>query len=201
MPPPVVKSDDFYFSTPIEHKLYQISAISGKCKPVMQIIFPAKFGIRNDVLAIKETKQMDSILKTKWFTENTILSLENVQLDEKKLIFKTKTGYFGYHASDGTIATRNFLYKFQNNSLVGFEKIYPDSSTYFLPYSEQGIISFEGFHFYKSFMYTHISSLRMFGTYEGTKDKHPKYPAALAEYFKAGNRKNNPVIVRMKLKE
>lgn len=200
-PPPLLKSGIFYFSTPIEHKLYKISAISGECEPVMQIIFSAKFGIKNNVLAIKESRQMDSVLKTKWFTEYTILSLENIQLDKNKLIFKTKTGYFGYHALDGSITTRNFLYGVQNNSLVAFEKIYPDSSTYFLPYSEQGIISYEGFHFYKSYMYTHISSLNMFGNYEATKGKHPKYPSELVEYFKAGNRKNNPVIVRMKLKD
>lgn len=199
--PPIVRSNAFYFSTPIEHKLYKISATEGTSEPLFQIVFPAKFGINTTFLAVNDRKKMDSIVNKNWFAEKTVLGLENIIYDNNKMIFKTQTGYLGYFASNGSITARNFLYKIPNNFLVAFEKIYPDASTYFLPFSTSRIISYEGFYFNKGYLYTHISSLEMFAAQVATKGKNPKYPPVLQNYFKTQNRKSNPVIVRMKLKD
>jgi hypothetical protein len=201
--PPIVRSNTFYFSTPIEHKLYKISATDGFSEPLFQIVLPAKFGINTTFLAISENdkKKMDSIVNKNWFSEKTVLGLENIIYDNNKIIFKTQTGYSGYFSTNGTVTPRNFLYKIKNNFLVAFEKIYPDSSTFFLPFSTSRIISYEGFYFNKSYLYTHISSLEMFAAQAATKGKNPQYPPVLQNYFKTQNRKSNPVIVRMKLKD
>jgi len=198
---PMVYSNNFYFSTPLEHKVYKVSTLTGEAEPLFQLVFPASLGINNKLLAISEKKQIDSIVNTKWFTETTVLSLENIFCDDNKIMFKTRTGSFGFYGPDGKVVARNFLYKFQDGRLIAFERVRPDSSTYFLPFSDASLISFEGFHYSKECMYTYISSLQMFSAYQATKEKNPQYPPVLQSYFKTQNRKSNPVIVRMKLKE
>lgn len=197
---PIVQDNNFYFSTPIEHKLYRISAIDGGSEPLFQIIFPAKFAMNNSLLMITDKKKMDSVVNKNWFAEKTVLGLENIIYDKNKMIFKARMGYVGYFASDGSVTARNFLYRFQDNFLIAFEKIYPDASTYFLPFNTPRIISYEGFYFNRNYLYTHISSLDMFAANVATKSKNPKYPSVLQDYFKTQNRKSNPVIVRMRLK-
>jgi len=198
---PILQSNYFYFSTPLEHKVYEVSSANGSFKPLFQLVFPAKFGINSQLLALQDKKQIDSIADKKWYAEKTVLSLESILYDKQRMIFKTKTGSFGYFASDGSITARNFLYKFQNNRLVAFERIRPDLSTFFLPFCEPRIISYEGFYFNQGYQYTSISSLTMFAAQKATKSKNPQYPAELKKYFATQNRKSNPVIVRMKLKD
>lgn len=198
---PVIKANNFYFSTPLTHKLYKVDAVSGTAEALFQLVFPAKFGIKSTLLTVQDRMKMDSIVHTSWFNDRTVLGLENVVYDQKKLIFKTHTGLVSRYGSDGAVIARNFLYRFQDNRLVAFEKISPDVSTYFLPFRYQGTISTEGFYFKDNYLYTHLSSLEMFAAYEANKGKKPQYPEALLKYFKAQNRKSNPVIVRMKLKE
>lgn len=200
-PLPIIRSDNFYFSTPLTHKLYRVNAVSGAAEPLYQIVFPAKYGIKPDLTAVHDKKIMDSIVHAKWFDDRTVLGLENVIYDQNKLIFKIHTGLVSRYGPDGAVITRNFLYRFKDNLLVAFEKISPDTSTYFLPFRYRGTISTEGFYFKDNYLYTHLSSLEMFTAHEANKAKKPQYPAVLQRYFNAQNRKSNPVIVRMKLKE
>lgn len=198
---PVIHTGKFYFSTPIDHKIYEVSAEKGQSSPLFQVVFPAKFAINPKILTVEDRKKVDSIVKKQWFAEKTVLCLENVVYDGNKLMFKTRTGYLGYYASDGSRTARNFSYDFKKNLLVAFEKISPDSSTYFLPFNAPKVLSTEGFYFKKDQLYTHISSLDLFSAFAATKAKNAKYPAILSEYFKTQNRKSNPVIVQMKLKK
>jgi hypothetical protein len=198
---PLVYNNNFYFSTPIEHKVYKIPLLNGEPELLFQVIFPAKFGVNSKLLNVYNQKQIDSVVNKKWYTEKTVLILENIIYDKDRVLFKTNTGSLGLYTMDGSITTRNFLYNFQNNKLIAFEKINPDASTYFLPFSNPAIISFEGFYHKNNYLYTHVSSLEMFAAHVATKSKTPQYSAILQNYFKTENRKSNPVIVRMKLKE
>jgi hypothetical protein len=198
---PVIHAGKFYFSTPIDHKIYEVSTDKGESRPLFQVVFPAKFAINPKILNVQERKKVDSIVRKQWFAEKTVLCLENVVYDGSKLMFKTRTGYLGYYASDGSRTARNFTYDFKKSLLVAFEKISADSSTYFLPFNTPKILSIEGFYFKKGHLYTHISSLDMFSALAATKAKNAKYPEVLNEYFKSQNRKSNPVIVQMKLKK
>jgi hypothetical protein len=198
---PNVFSNYFYFSTPIDHKVYRVSTLTEEAEPMFQMVFPASFGINNKLLALKEKAQLDSVINTKWFTGKSVLSLENIFVDKQKIVFKANTGSFSYYGSDGKPVARNFLYRFNDGKLIAFERVRPDSSTYYLPFGNTKLISFEGFHFNKEHMYTSISSLQMFNAYQATNKKVPKYPPVLQSYFAIQNRKSNPVIVRMKIKE
>ncbi|MBB6235539.1 hypothetical protein HDC90_000136 [Pedobacter sp. AK013] len=198
---PVTRSGKFYFATPLTNKIYEVSSLTGNTIPLFQVIFPAKFSIQNSLLAIQDKKKIDSAIHTKWFNDQTVLGLENIICDENKLIFKTHTGLVSRYGADGAVIPRNFFYRFKDNRLVAFEKVSPDPSTYFLPFHSQGTISTEGFYFKNDYLYTHLSSLEMFGAREATKSKKALYPVALQNYFLTQNRKSNPVIVRMRLKE
>lgn len=198
---PVIHSNNFYFSTPIQHKLYKIDAINGTSKPLFQIVLPARYGIKSTLLSITDPKKMDSVVKSNWFTDRTVLGLENIIFDKDKLIFKTRTGVISGYGTDGQQITKNFFYRFKDSRLVAFEKMNSDVSNYYLPFRSKETIAYKGFSFTKEYIFTHISSLEMFATRDATKSKNPKYPPVLLEYFKTQTRKSNPVIVRMKLKE
>lgn len=198
---PVVRSGKFYFATPLGNKIYEVNSLTGIATPLFQIILPAKFSLQNSLLAIQDKKKIDSAIHTKWFNDRTVLGLENIIYDTKKLIFKTHTGLVSRYGADGAVISRNFFYRFTDNRLVAFEKVSPDPNTYFLPFKSQGTISTEGFYFKNDYLYTHLSSLEMFGAYEATKSKKAIYPVGLQKYFLVQDRKSNPVIVRMRLKE
>jgi len=198
---PILHSDCFYYSTPLEHKVYKVPLIDGDPELCFQFIFPAKFGIDGNLLTIADKKQLDNILSKKWYTEKTVLGVENILYAKDYVIFKTMTGHLGTYSTNGSITARNFLYQFENNKLVSFEKISPDVTTYFLPFCSPNIISNEGFSFDHDFLYTHISSLNMFASDAANRAKKPVYPVALEKFFKTQNSRSNPVIVRMKLRK
>ena len=198
---PYIYNNFFYFSTPFEHKLYKINATTGQSSPIFQIVFPSKFGIDNSLLTVIDNKKMDSIVNKIWFTDISILSIENIEYSTNKIIFKAKRGVSGSYGSDGKLINRNFLYRFKDGFLASFERISPDISTYFLPFYNTHTIAFKGFYRQNEYLYTFLSSLELFAAHQANKNKKTNYPPILQEYFKTQNRKSNPVIVRMKLKD
>lgn len=198
---PSIFNNMFYYSTPIENKLYRVNALTGETTLLYQIIFPSKFGIDNTLLRIKDKKTMDNSLKKEWFKDKSALGLENIYHDTSKLIFKAIRGVSSSYGADGALISRNFLYLFSQNKLISFEKINADKGTYFLPFHSPHTIAREGVHFSNDYLYTHLSSLDMFTAYQVNKERNPVYPIILQDYFKTQNRKSNPVIVRMKLRD
>lgn len=197
--PPKIFDSTFFYSTPLQHKLYKVNAANGKATLLYQLILPAKFGINDSLIQINDEKTMDQTLSKSWFRDKSVLGFENIYIDNNKIIFRAIRGVSSSYGSDGALIARNFMYK--KNHLVSFEKISPDASTYFLPFYNAHTIAREGFYFYNDYLYTYISSLEVFSSYENTKNKNSKYPPTLQEYLKTQNRKSNPVIVRMKLKD
>lgn len=78
----------------------------------------------------------------------------------------------------------------------------PDMKSYYLPIIDAShYFQIYGLQYYGNHMFSSLSSLQMFAAREATKSKKPQYAPVLQEYFKTQNRKSNPVIVKMKLKE
>lgn len=196
---PPIQNGAFYFSTPLDNQVFRIAKDSAV--KMFQFVFPAAYQVDRQLFKIKDESKIDSILKKgNWFKDNSILNVSNIIVLKDRIMFKTETGSFGFYGADGNVVNRNFIYHTSSGRLTALERITPDSSTFYLDFIEPQTISFKGVTYKNDYLYTHISSLKMFAAWESTRAKNPQYPAILQEYFKTQNRKSNPVIVKMKLK-
>lgn len=197
---PPIQDGAFYFATPLDNQVFRISKDSAV--KIFQFIFPAAYQVDRQLFKINDEAKIDSILTNgKWFTDNSILSVSNIIVEKDRIMFKTETGSFGFYGADGRVVNRNFIYHTSSGRLTAMERITPDASTFYLDFIEPQTISFKGVTYKNGYLYTHISSLKMFAARVSTKLKNPQYPAVLQEYFNTQNRKSNPVIVKMKLKD
>lgn len=196
---PKVFKDHFYFSIPIEHKIHKINVHTGTEAPLFQLVFPASHGVNTNLFSISNKKSLDSLANAKWFNDHTILGIENILNSDDKLIFKTITGGLGAYDSNGALMPRNFIYKHADGRLIAMEKIHPDASSHLLPILDPRIVSFKGVYSKNEYMYSHISSLRMFMAYDELKGQNLNLPTHLERYFKSEDRKSNPVVVKLKL--
>lgn len=99
----------------------------------------------------------------------------------------------------------NLIYNLRTGTLIAFKHILQDERSYFLPiyddsnwgntFNYTGILACDD-----GYLYTSASSLGMFQYREKYADQKANYPPALDTYFKKGSRKDNPVIMQLKLK-
>lgn len=94
----------------------------------------------------------------------------------------------------------NFAYDTVSRKLFGLDRMAPDQVSCFLPVMGERSKN-KGFMFFDQYLFGYISSLSMFSSFEKNSSRNPAYPPVLQEYFKTQNRKSNPVIVKMKLKD
>jgi hypothetical protein len=197
---PPLQNSSFYFSTPLEHQVYRVSKDSAV--KFFQFVFPASLGVNPQLFKIDNEEKIDSIIKQDtWSKNNTILSVSNIVIEGDLIYFKTNTRAFGYYGPDAGVVNRNFIYNIKSGKLIALERITEDSSTYYLPFMEPYVVRFKGVNYGDGYFYAHISSLKMFQSMDATKFKNPQYPASLKSYFTTQDRKSNPVIVKMKLKD
>lgn len=111
--------------------------------------------------------------------------------------FKMK-GFLNFTIMKGNSSNSkgNFLYDFKKGNLYSLGKISTDSLSYYLPLFYTSTKAAQG-----RYIYLEVPSFVMFQYKEETKDKHPNYPPELQNYFATQDRKSNPVIVQLKLKE
>lgn len=189
-----------YLTTTFTHYVYKLSKDS--IEGLYQFVFPSNRTIPKEYLETRNTKLIDSLRQTKWnLKENLIIKVRNVSITGDHLFFKIEPGRYIWTESSIANAQYNFIYNFLDRRLVSFERIKPDVKSYFLPISNGPRTNMDGVFHYKEYSYNPVSSLRMFDAYLREKPKNPQYPPVLQEYYQTQNRKSNPVIVRMKLKE
>jgi|SRR5690606_29903274 len=93
----------------------------------------------------------------------------------------------------------SFVYNLANNYLISLNRLDIDDTSSYLPIMgrwDNNIKKYDG-----EYLYCSLSSLEMFNFYEQEKDKNRKYPVVMNAYFKNGNNKDNPVIIRIKPKK
>lgn len=195
-------SDSFSLlvTTPLDYYVYAVN--KDTAIKVWQFVFPQNDYVNKQLLTNTNEHYMDSLRKTKWFNDKMILGINNLYRFKEKLLFKIERVMYYTNESSESNKQNNFLYNFNNKRLISFERITPDQSCYYLPHFDKT----ENFHklgliYNKDFFYTSISSLKMFWVRDATKSKNAPYPPVLQEYFKTQNRKSNPVMLRMKLKD
>ncbi|HQW15881.1 MAG TPA: 6-bladed beta-propeller [Niabella sp.] len=193
-------SSSFFVTTPLDYNVYVVN--KDTAIKAWQFVFRQNEYVDKEILTSLDHRYIDSLRKTRWFKDITILGVNNIFKFSDKLLFKIERVM--YYSSESSEANKqnNFIYKFKTGKLTSYERMTPDTSCYYLPLFDKAENFHKlGFSKEKDFFYTSISSLKMFAARNATKHRNPQYPPALQQYFKTQNRKSNPVIVRMKLKE
>ncbi|WP_316846454.1 6-bladed beta-propeller [Pedobacter psychrodurus] len=201
MLPERVDGNAFYISTPLDYKVYHVD--KDDAKPVFQFVFPRERVFAKEILTSHD-KELIKATAEKYFLNPDplkIMNVSNIFYKGDNLFFKINPRIYVSSGGSEIEHQYNFIFNTTTEKLVSLERLVGDGSNYFLPIFNERM-KVEGLNeFEKGVYYSNISSFNMFASLEATKDKKPQYPATLQDYFKTQNRKSNPVIVRMKLKE
>lgn len=184
----------FYYTKPFSFNIYTIRPDTIKLS--YKLIFPYNTALPNDFAINPEykKKQIEYIQKH----PKTIYYLANFYQLKENLLFRA--GSYNTYDED------NLIYNLRTGTLIAYKHILQDEKSYFLPiyddsnwgnsFNNSGILACTG-----GYIYTSASSLGMFQYREKYADQKAKYPPALDNYFKKGSRKDNPVIMQLKLKD
>lgn len=188
----ILNDTTFFYSKPLSFSLYTVTpntiALSYK------LIFPAGVSLPKDFL----TNPVYDKERRGYYEKHTnqIFSLGNCYRTGNNLIFEAGN-LWDYRNKENSL-----IYNLKTGSLLAYKHILPDEGSYYLPLIENLGYSFgavllncDGEHLYAS-----VSALSMFKAHEDSAEKKAKYPPELDEYFKKRNRRDNPVIIQMKLK-
>jgi hypothetical protein len=114
--------------------------------------------------------------------------------------------FFKLYKNTKTSEANSFIYNFKSGNTIALSHVVSDSFNYFLPVCDlnDSYPEFAIDNFYTTdgtWLYTTHSSAFMFRTKEANVDKKIHYSPMLENYFTKGNKKDNPVIVKVKPKE
>lgn len=189
----------FYACLPIENYVYEITRDT--VRGLFQFVFPQSRSYNPDLLQSNNMSYLDSAINKDKRDPKKIYAVTNIFFKKNLLFFKIMAQvYYTSSSSSESELQYNFIYDTLTKKLVSIERLSPDITSFFLPIRGNLAIN-EGFIFNNSNLYSAISSLNLFAEREATKFRNPQYPPVLQKYFKTQNRKSNPVIVKMKLKE
>jgi len=196
----IIKDKSIFVCTPLDHKLYRITKDSATF--ISQFVFPAKYSFDQDALVNHNEHFIDSMRSILFITPNKAWSVSNILFGKgDQMLFKVNCPTPGRYMSN--TMPYNYIYNTLTNRLAAMERLLPDTSSFFLPVLDQnsGILMSTGLVYDDESLYTELSSLKMFATYNENKARTIAYPTVLQKYFLTEGRKSNPVVVRLKLKE
>lgn len=193
----VTPHDSMYLAMPLTHVIYKIKKDTAEA--VFQLIFPFSRIIDPNVIQENDIEKI-SVLREKLYSDpRTILTISNIFHHKKDLFFKVNPRMYTTYAGSNSEGQYNFIYNSVNGNLTSIERMQSDSSSFYLPIFGQHL-RVKGLYYNNDNIYTTVSSLQMFSAYQENITKKANYPEILQSYFKTQDRKSNPVIVRMKLK-
>jgi len=183
----------FFYSKPYAYSLYTITP--NTIKLAYKFVFPASVSLPRDFYTNPEYNAN----RIGYFQKNTnqYFSLNNCYLSGYNLLFEVNA-WNSYNSKENSL-----IYNLKSGTLIAYKHIQLDEKSYYLPIIDEAgyssdnkkIIACTG-----KYLYTSISSLAMFKANENSADKNVKYTPELTEYFKKSSRRDNPVIIEMKLK-
>jgi hypothetical protein len=193
-----VVNETAYYCVPLRYLVYRVS--KDTVTKMFQFVFPANRSLPERIINSKKLETIDSVNHALWGDSRIILNVSDIFFNNRSLFFHLIPRRYIYTEGSDEINQYNFIYDTISHKLVSLERMSPDTKSYYLSFfDERGSIS--GLSYDHGYFYTSISSLEMFSAKEATKSKYPQYPPVLQEYFSTQNRKANPVIVKMKLKD
>lgn len=196
-----VENNAFYISTPLDYMVYHVDKDTAKA--VFQFVFPANRVFSNEILKSNDKELIKKTAESFFLNPDPlkIMNVSNIFYQGNKLFFKLNPKRYVSAEGSEILHQYNFFYNTVTGKLVSLERLVGDEKNYFLPIFNERVRVDGLKNFANDYYYSNISSFNMFAAREATKDKNPQYPPVLEDYFKTQNRKSNPVIVRMKLKE
>jgi hypothetical protein len=184
-----------YFVVPFDYRLYKVTkdtvTLLGK------FIFPAKNVL--PVTDFSDYRKFDSLSRLKNSDFNLVQTVKNVSVFRNKILFTLQKRVTLVPSGGVIFDPLNFMFDTEKNELMSFERVVPDSLSYYLPIMD-GFSSTSGMNLHNGCLYSSISSLNMFTAFEKVKSKNPAFPPALLTYFETQTRESNPVIVKMRMK-
>ncbi|HEY5391732.1 MAG TPA: 6-bladed beta-propeller [Hanamia sp.] len=200
--PAITKSDQdsvVYASTPFDNAIYRVT--KDTLQKIYTVVFPFDRMLPKSLLETTDTKRIDSLRDNLYKMQNIISGVSNIYFENNLMLFKIDPQ--AYMWTQGTEESKqyNLVYNLKTSRLVSLERITPDEKSSFLPLIAGFYMSVNGLVYNDGYFYSSVPSLQMFSAKENTKDKNPKYPPVLENYFKTESRKSNPVIVQMKLRK
>lgn len=188
-----------YAATPIEHKVYKIT--KDTAFQISEIVFPQDAALPKSTLKLQSTRLLDSV-RLVARPPGIIYNVTNIFSSGSKLFFKGSCPFYLSTVSTSELRAYNFIYDTLQHKVVALERMTPDAKSFFLPvFDPRDGLMIKGIVYHRNNFYSYVSSLDMFAARENNKAMNPQYSPVLQEYFKTQNRKSNPVMVRMKLKE
>jgi hypothetical protein len=186
--------DTAYFYTSMwDYSIYTV--MPNAIKFTYKFIFPMFSSLPNDFL----TNTLYADKKWEWAQKNkdVILGIDNFYRAGNNLIFKIMS-------QDWNNKEDNLIYNLKSGVLIAYKHIEQDARSYFMPiydptgytFDSRGILACKD-----GYIYTGVSSVGMFKSYNDNAEQKVNYPPALAEYFKKGSIKDNPAILQLKLKD
>ncbi|MGY3053233.1 hypothetical protein ACVWYG_001431 [Pedobacter sp. UYEF25] len=182
--------NEFFFSRKQDYNLYL--AKPEALSIAYRFVFPKAKTLPKD-FRTSEKYRNNAI---QWLSNNSevIYGIGNTYLLDNNLFFK----------AESLEGKNSFIYNLKDNQLTSIEDLQADSISQFFPitdarigrdFQRKGLQTFENGNFYTSY-----SSLAFFDLMEQNEGKLLKNNPRLAKFFKEGNRKSNPIILRLKPK-
>jgi len=188
-----------YLATPVENYVYKLTKDSAV--RICEIVFPKDVAISKEFLKLKDVKSLDSVIKVP-VSVGIMNGISNIFFKGSKMFFKGVAPAYLSNISSSSPQVYNFIYDTVSHKAVAIERLTSDAATFYLPaFDPRDGLMIKGLIYSRDNFYSYVSSLDMFNAHDATKHRNPQYPPALQQYFKTQNRKSNPVIVRMKLRE
>ncbi|MFB5946614.1 6-bladed beta-propeller [Albibacterium profundi] len=176
----------------LSKEFYQYEVIeldSGGIVAKYNFVLPMSYSLPKDFLTNTEyDNRREEFIKS---NPSVVYSLSHLYRIDDYLLFHTAN-------FDHVDKKRDLIYHLKTGTLLSYRHIQPDSSNSYLPVYNivAKVQAADQEHFYTS-----ISSSYMFMEYRENKRRNPVYNDVLTQYFTAGSRNDNPVIIQMKLKE
>lgn len=168
-----------------DYTIYRID--SGGVSAEYQLIFPSKNTFPKDF----NTNKVYFGKKINHFFKN----VENIY----GIGYPFKIGDFLYFkcGSLSSYIRRNgsFVYDLKNDYLISLNRLDPDSLSHHLPIIGAWDNDFKKFD--GKYLYASLSSLEIFAYYDREKKKKLKYPEVMQNYFDKGNKKDNPILIKL----
>jgi hypothetical protein len=187
-----------YYTRYWDYSVYKITPHTFQQQ--LEFIFPLEYSLPTGFLTdtTLRGKRMNYVQTNK----QAIYLIPNVLFMPGSILVKFKNNQ---PPTDPTLVLDNtfYLYNLKSGLLVDAFKIVPDDLNWRLPIVDRlGYVNLNARAYSDgNYLYTSVSSLSMFLSADQNMEKNIKYEKTMANYFKTQNRKNNPVIVQLELKQ
>jgi len=122
-------------------------------------------------------------------TEKDNYFRQNRRLVKQFYVYNLSSRYIHFTMQSMQFEQQQFIYEPKTKQFYNYEKISPDSLTYYLPVCKN--LAFND----GSIIYARISAEDALRIFEDHKKDHATYPPLLEEYFKTATATSNPVLI------